>query len=432
MDAIDFFCGAGGLTTAGVKAGLQVRVAVNHWRVAIDSHSANYPDIDHDCSDLSKVDVRKYPFPEVLLAAPECKYQGCAAGVQLDTSKPVQLDLFEDDDQPLPVEAHSRSRLTMAEVVRFLGASVLAGKPIQAAVVENVPEVRLWRLFPQWVREIELLGYQVQSVYFNAQFCGVPQSRDRVFFVLHRQGNRRPNLNYYPLSWCARCAMKVPSRQTWKKPHSPGGRYGKRNGQYYYSCPKCWHPVEPFVNPASQIIDWSLPCLLIGERKRPLTEATRRRIRAGLEKHAQAFLTQYYSDSSRSSSLLAPVPTITTANRHGLVVPPSFLTQYYGNGGTSEINHPCPTLTTRDRHALVLCDLRFSARRYANAAALRYQELEQCGFRMLSPHEVKLGMGFEVSYKILGNKKEQVAQAGQAVCPDAAAWIIRRVINSLN
>lgn len=68
MDAIDFFCGAGGLTTAGVKAGLKVRVAVNHWRVAIDSHSANYPDIDHDCSDLSKVDVRKYPFPTVLLS----------------------------------------------------------------------------------------------------------------------------------------------------------------------------------------------------------------------------------------------------------------------------------------------------------------------------------------------------------------------------
>jgi len=49
---------------------------------------------------------------------------------------------------------------------------------------------------------------------------------------------------------------------------------------------------------------------------------------------------------------------------------------------------------------------------------------------MLSPSEIKLSMGFESSYKILGTKAEQVAQAGQAVCPDAAAWIIRRVVDS--
>lgn len=56
--AADLFCGGGGTSTgmkqALAKRGLSLRlVAVNHWAVAIDTHSVNHPDTAHFCQDLA-------------------------------------------------------------------------------------------------------------------------------------------------------------------------------------------------------------------------------------------------------------------------------------------------------------------------------------------------------------------------------------------
>ena len=43
----DIFCGAGG-SSAGLRgAGLELRLAANHWARAIETHSANFVDADH-------------------------------------------------------------------------------------------------------------------------------------------------------------------------------------------------------------------------------------------------------------------------------------------------------------------------------------------------------------------------------------------------
>ena len=41
-------------------------------------------------------------------------------------------------------------------------------------------------------------------------------------------------------------------------------------------------------------------------------------------------------------------------------------------------------------------------------------------FRMLTPDEIKRGMAFAADYLLLGTKREQVKQAGNAVTPPAA------------
>ena len=56
------FCGAGGSSTGAITVpGIHVRVASNHWRLAVDVHQANHPDADHVCADLSKVDPAGFP-----------------------------------------------------------------------------------------------------------------------------------------------------------------------------------------------------------------------------------------------------------------------------------------------------------------------------------------------------------------------------------
>lgn len=44
----DLFCGAGGSSTGAVQVpGVQVRVASNHWKLAVDTHETNHPDTGH-------------------------------------------------------------------------------------------------------------------------------------------------------------------------------------------------------------------------------------------------------------------------------------------------------------------------------------------------------------------------------------------------
>lgn len=57
--------------------------------------------------------------------------------------------------------------------------------------------------------------------------------------------------------------------------------------------------------------------------------------------------------------------------------------------------------------------------------------LPDCGFRMLEPRELKLGMSFPDEYIILGNKRDQVRQIGNAVCCNVAQAIAERVVESL-
>ena len=50
MTAIDLFCGLGGCSEGARQAGVDVRLAVNHWRVAVQSHLANHPETKTLCA----------------------------------------------------------------------------------------------------------------------------------------------------------------------------------------------------------------------------------------------------------------------------------------------------------------------------------------------------------------------------------------------
>ena len=59
--AADLFCGAGGSSTGLVHAARARRLelnllAINHWRIAVDTHTRNHPWARHLCADLSTVD----------------------------------------------------------------------------------------------------------------------------------------------------------------------------------------------------------------------------------------------------------------------------------------------------------------------------------------------------------------------------------------
>ncbi len=278
----DLFCGAGGSSTGAIAVpGVEVRVASNHWQLAIDTHNTNHQDADHICADLSQIDPRYFPTTDLLWASPECTNHSRAKGRKKADG---QAELW---GETLPDEAAMRSRATMFDVLRFA-----EHHQYRAILVENVVEVTDWLLYPAWRAGLDALGYRVQVVSLNsmhAQAFGdpAPQSRDRVYFVCTRKGDAMPDLAgmLRPKAWCPTCDEIVSSVQVFKRPKAVVGRY---RSQYVYRCPNtvCRNAiVEPGWLPASSIIDWTNRGQRIGDRAKPLADKTRARIAAGIARY---------------------------------------------------------------------------------------------------------------------------------------------------
>lgn len=324
LTVTDLFCGAGGSSLGAELAGASLRLALNHWERAIETHAANFEHADHDCNDVSALttaQIRRYPHTDILLASPECTNHSLAKGAR--RRKPQAASLWEDG--PAGDAEQDRSRATMWDVWRFVEQKQLAGRPYKAIVVENVVDAWKWgpddngQLFQVWLSAGRALGYQHEVVFLNSMFAGsVPQSRDRMYVVWWRKGIKPPNLRVEPISWCLACEQLVEGRLTWKKPDLPWGRYG---AQYFYTCPECHGAVLPGVYPAASAIDWTLPAERIGDRKRPLADNTRKRIRRGLEKLAREPFAIRLTHGGAPKPLTLPIVTLTQRHDMAMVMP---------------------------------------------------------------------------------------------------------------
>jgi DNA (cytosine-5)-methyltransferase 1 len=280
----DLFCGAGGSSSGAEQVpGVTVRMAANHWALAVETHNRNLPHADHDTANISQAEPRRYPRTDLLWASPECTNHSKA---KRKRRADLQPDLFDD---PLPDEAAVRSRATMMDVLRFAEVH-----RYRAIIVENVCEVRDWDLWRSWVTGLDDLGYDYEVVYLNSMFAQqlgppAPQSRDRLYVVAWRRGNRAPDLTRWtrPPAWCASCQQTVRPIQAWKRVDRQRGRYSQ---QYVYRCPTAacrGAKVYPGVLPAAAAIDWALAGERIGDRAKPLAPNTMARIAAGLARYAQ-------------------------------------------------------------------------------------------------------------------------------------------------
>jgi DNA (cytosine-5)-methyltransferase 1 len=491
----DLFCGAGGSSLGAEGAGATLRLAANHWRLAVETHAANFPGADHDCADVSQVDPRRYPATDVLLASPECTTHSLSA-----SRRRHEPNLFDPGGDP----ATERSRATMWDVPRFAEFH-----RYRAVVVENVVEVRRWAPYQAWLESMRLLGYAHREVFLNSLVAHpTPQSRDRLYVVFWRAGARAPELELTAAAWCPVCRGDVSARQVWKDPARPAGKYRQ---QYLYRCPACRGVAWPYAWPAASAIDWSLPAPRIGERVRPLAPATLRRVRLGLERfgmapvgdgppsherqerslpallpggeapgsvaadgnhHALVVPVHHGSAGPGAQPAALPWPTQTGRQEHALVVPlranahpvpaascpvpavcasgnhHGLVVPYRGRATATTTAEPLPTQDTRDRFALVIKHFSGGAEMahgptepFGTVTTAGQQgvveadslpvTVEECGFRMLEPEEIQAAMAFPASYAVAGCKRDRVRQLGNAVTPPAMALLVSRVLEAL-
>lgn len=459
LTVTDQFCGAGGSSIGATAAGVELRLALNHWQLAIETHNSNFPNALHDCTDISACDPRRYPSTDILITSPECTNHSLAKGKRRQQQ---QYDLFGNGPDP----AEERSRATMWDVPRF---AEFHG--YEAIIVENVVDARQWVNWTAWLLAMRQLGYDYKTVFFNSMHAHpTPQSRDRMYVIFWRKGNRAPDLNLRPQAYCPNCGADVESVQTWKS----GRRAGRYRQQYVYSCPQCMATVEPYYYCAANAIDWSLPAPRIGDRQKPLKQKTLDRIRVGLEKFgSQAMaLDTSFGDGDRAALLTDAMRTQTTRQTMGLVMPPflmdfihtprddgrsmvfpvdgphrtqigqvshALVIPYYSTGTASDTRDALPTVTTVDRHALVIPPFVIDEPLPTQSTQPRHYlvqlgavpNVEDCGFRMLHPHEIQAAMAFPSGYRVLGNNREKVRQLGNAVTPPVMQVLVERVVRAL-
>jgi|GEM_PF-374653 len=376
----DYFCGAGG-SSSGLEQvpGLRVVTAVNHWRLAIDTHNLNLPHADHDTADLSEADPRRYATTDIGWFSPACTFWSQARGERCDFDsdhEQLKLGLLvgddEDPDDLLAEEAKVRSRMLMRDVLKFTRYH-----RYKAVIVENVPDILKWVNLDSWLREFHVEGYKHKIVTLNSAFAsllGDPacQLRDRVFVVFWQERYPEPNWDKWlrPAGWCPSCGDVVRAVFTAKPGRRRPMRYGRR-AQYVYRCPKmaCRQTmVHPYVLPALAAVDLSIyPGKPIGERTatsgpdKRIVAATRERIRAGLARYGRPIVAEVagHTFERRPGVRTRPVDMPLTTQHTTAAKAPASHPLLVPTGGTwrddaSSTGWPMPTRTARDNDAVVV------------------------------------------------------------------------------
>ena len=447
----DLFAGGGGSSFgAQLVSCISVVMAANHWPLAVEVHQDNHPHADHDTADISQVDPRRYPNTDILWASPSCTKHSIAQGRKYD---------------PEDVAAE-RSRATMWDPLRFCEFH-----RYRFVFVENVVDVLKWPFMRAWRIGWDDLGYCLHEVFLNSAFAGqlgdpAAQWRDRWFALIHPKGTPCPDIERWtsPQAWCPNCETTRWTYQAWKRPDAQAGKY---RTQYVYRCRICKTVCQPAVRPAADIIDWSLPAQLIGERETPLAAKTLRRVLTGFTRYGTSLVPVEGRDGKQPFGVDRPMRTCTGRNETGLLVPPfiaelrgghsktrrtsdplatvtaggnhhGLVLPYYRTGVAKPTSHPLPTVTTVDRAALLqspvaqydsLAEL-LEALHRRKSRALQHL-LDNCGFRMLQPHEYAAAMEFPADYRWRGSKRDRVRMAGQAVPTNMARDLVACGVESM-
>ncbi len=130
LTVTDQFCGAGG-SSQGVRRfaersklgnGIEVKLALNHWKLAIETHATNFPEAAHHCTDIQACDPRSYPSTGILITSPECFPAGtlvlCARGL-------------------LPIEKVEVGDLVLTHNSRWQRVTATASRVAQTIVVKG-------------------------------------------------------------------------------------------------------------------------------------------------------------------------------------------------------------------------------------------------------------------------------------------------------
>lgn len=362
--SVSLFAGCGG-ACVGMRAatGNEVDVAINHDKVAIAVHRQNHPTTEHRISDVFEVKPQSATRGRRvghLHASPDCRHFSRAAGAAPKSDSVRSLaDVVIDWAKKQEDGGAHPDVITLENVCEFVEWGPLYGErtwrrraAAEVSTGDACPECEwqptytakgklvkaperhracAWRYvtgqpiperkgeyFKRWCGDLRALGYVIEWWNLYAHHYGSATSRKRLYLVARCDGE--------PI-------VKPPPT------HGPG--------------------LLPYRT-AAEHIDFTLPCPSIFDRKKPLADATLRRVAAGIVRfvleNPKPFIVEVNHTGPRAPhSIDKPLTTVTSARRgHALVTP--FVAGVGGRAGQSPAtagNAPLGTITAKNDRALV-------------------------------------------------------------------------------
>lgn len=439
---VDLFAGGGGMSVGWEQSLMRpIDIALNHDRYAVTLHAENHPKTVHLCQDIYEVDPNK-----VIKGRPTFWIHASPSCTQFSRSRkalPAEKQLREMAWKIIDwVDASRPVIVTLENVAEFTEWGPLGedGFPLKDKKGET------WNAFVQAFRD---RGYTVEWRILDSADYGATTQRLRLFVIARRDGIE----NIWPT-----------------KTHGPGA------GRPWKSAAEC--------------INWNIKTPSIFSRKRPLADATMKRIHKGIRKFVYekpfivpqeaivgdgenradlvaAFMAQNNADLAgrrldKPSSTIctkgagqslvtvsfvsvmrknvigcameSPVKTMTASGGHLAEVRvqaeeiSAFCTGYFSQGGSQlhDLREPTGTITTRDRFGLVM----IKGKPY---------QMTDIGYRMLSVEELWALQTFPRDYKtkIIANGKpltDEVAKRliGNSVVPVVAKAFSEAILQSID
>ena len=168
---IDLFCGIGGFRVALEKYGLECVFSSDIDRYAQDSYYKNFKEKPN--GDITEISEKKIPNHDVLCAGFPCEsfsISGKQAGIK-----------------------DSRWRL-FYEIIRI--SNYHKPKILLLENVKNILTVDNGNVIKTIEAKLDEIGYNVKKHILNSSYFGVPQSRERVYFVAVRKDYSEVLNNY--------------------------------------------------------------------------------------------------------------------------------------------------------------------------------------------------------------------------------------------
>lgn len=327
------FAGMGGGCDGLEQAGFHVHVAINHDPVAVAVHRKRHPHTRHLTCDVFEADPREVcrgRGVRVLHASPDCTHFSVAKGGKpvskrrrslawivcrwAGTVRPetITLENVAEIQTWGPLIA-KRDRAT-GRVVKLDGTVAARGERVPVAEQWLIPDPRhKGRIWRAWLKHMRGLGYSFEGRVLVCADYGVPTIRKRFFGVAQADGR--------PIVW--------PERS-----HAPRRDHRRMKLKAWAGMHSC--------------IDWSLPVKSIFERRKPLADATLRRIARGVMRYvvtaAKPFIVPItHAGDVRVHDAEDPARAITTAHRGEMSVIVPSVTKFRAGATGSDMREPSPT-----------------------------------------------------------------------------------------
>ena len=156
LKVVDLFCGMGGATLGYENSGCKVVLAIDKWEEALETHSANIPDVPTLCCDISVIPLDEIPEADVYHLSPPC--QSFSTSGKQEGFQSANGNLF------------------------LLSLNILKEKKPNIFIIENIKG-----LLSHLAKNPNIFAgfeeYHINQLLLNARDCGVCQSRERVFII---------------------------------------------------------------------------------------------------------------------------------------------------------------------------------------------------------------------------------------------------------